>query len=93
MKHFYNNTFNPALPGEVVGAWTGQQHGLLGKVGHGVTQGVGEVHGVVDGGVMKLHVDGVVLLVVVASHYPHRVPHLDSVGCMRKETHSGKMEV
>lgn len=28
------------------------------------------------GCVMKLYVDGVVLLVIVASHYSYRVPHL-----------------
>ena len=71
-----HNGIELGSPGELVRAGTGQQHGLLGKISHGVTQRVGEVHGVVDGGVVKLHVDGVVLLVVVAANDSHRVPHL-----------------
>lgn len=39
-------------------------------------QRVREVHGVMDGGVVELHVDGVVLFVVVAAHDTHRVPNL-----------------
>lgn len=69
-------TQEEVLPGELIRAGAGQQHGLLGKISHGVTQRVGEVHGVMHGRVVKLHVDGVVLLVIVASHYSHRVPHL-----------------
>lgn len=64
------------LPCELIRAGAGQQHGLLGNIGHGVTQRVGKVHGVVDSRVVELHVDGVVLLVVVAPYDAHRVPHL-----------------
>lgn len=76
MKKSHKNRAERGLPGELIRAGAGQQHGLLGKTGHGVTQRVGEVHGVMHSRVVKLHVDGVVLLVIVASHYSHRVPHL-----------------
>lgn len=63
-------------PGKLICAGTRQQHCLLGKVSHDVTQGVGEMHGVVHSRVVKLHVNGVVLLVIVAPHDADRVPHL-----------------
>lgn len=64
------------LPGQLICAGTGQQHRLLGEVSHDVPQRVGQVHGVVHSRVVKLHVHGVVQLVVVTSHDADRVPHL-----------------
>lgn len=64
------------IPSELVGAFAGEQNGLLGEIGHAVLERVREVHGVMDSRVMELHVDGVVLFVVVAAHDTHRVPDL-----------------
>lgn len=75
-KNIHTNKTGGGLPGKLICAGAGQQHGLLGNVSHGVTQRVGEMHGMVHSCVMKLNVDGVVLLIVVTSNYSHRVPHL-----------------
>lgn len=64
------------LPGKLICAGACQQHSLLGKICHGVTQHIGEVHGMVYCCVVKLHVDGIVLLIVVASYNSNWVPHL-----------------
>lgn len=65
-----------SIPCKLISAGAGQQHGLLGNVSHCVARRVSKVHGVVYSCVVKLHVDGIVLLVIVASHCPDRVPHL-----------------
>ena len=53
---------------------SGQDQSLPGEVGHGVVVDVGDVDGVMDAGVVKLDVDGVLRLVVDALDNPDRVP-------------------
>jgi hypothetical protein len=51
-----------------------QDKSFFGEVGHGIVVDVGYVDGVVDVGVVKLDVDGVVGVVVDALHHADRVP-------------------